>query len=303
MGNVGQVHSSRGLRHGDGLVSTAKASGQKTRAMSPRTFIPRLSTIALMTLLYLATEAKAVTVAVVASRDTTLYQTDDGSLCNGAGIYLFAGRTGQLESESRRRALLYFNLAGRVPPGSTIESATLKLYMSRTPSASELVAVHRVDADWGEGASDAPDEEGGGTACATGDASWLHTFFNTDLWSTPGGDFAATASALLGVVGIGSYTWPSTSAMIDDVQSWVDNPDLNFGWILVGFEGAALTAKRFDSRENAIAANRPVLTVKFTPPNIPTASDIWLAVLAVAISITGAMLAKTRSLDGKASKS
>lgn len=302
MGNVVWVHSSRGLRHGDGLVSTAKASGQKTRAMSRRTLIPRLGTIALMTLLSLATEAKAVTVVVVASRDTTLYQTDDGSLCNGAGIYLFAGRTGQLDSLSRRRTLLYFNLGGRVPPGSTIESATLKLYMSRTPSSSELVAVHRVDADWGEGASDAPDEEGGGAACTAGDASWLHTFFNTDLWSTPGGDFAATASALLGVVGIGSYSWPSTPAMIDDVQSWVNNPDLNFGWILVGFEGAALTAKRFESRENAIAANRPILTVKFTPPNVPTASDIWLGVLAAAISITGAMLAKTRSLDGKASK-
>src|SRR5262249_14709352 len=40
-----------------------------------------------------------------------------------------------------------------------------------------------------------------------------------------------------------------------------------FGWIVTGDETAIRTAKQFDSRENATAANRPVLTVDFTAPS------------------------------------
>ena len=107
---------------------------------------------------------------------------------------------------------------------------------------------------------------------------------------------------LLSVVGIGFYSWPSTQAMIGDVQTWVDNPGSNYGWILVGFEDAASTAKRFESRENAIAANRPKLTIKFTPPDVPAASDIWIAVLAAGMIITVATIANKRAMDGTASK-
>ena len=53
--------------------------------------------------------------------------------------------------------------------------------------------------------------------------------------------------------------------MVADVQSWLDNPSTNFGWLLVGNEALSETSKRFDSRENAIADNRPLLTVNFTP--------------------------------------
>jgi hypothetical protein len=49
-----------------------------------------------------------------------------------------------------------------------------------------------------------------------------------------------------------------------DVQSWLDEPGTNFGWLLRGNEATLSTAKRFDSRENPILANQPVLVVDYT---------------------------------------
>ena len=51
--------------------------------------------------------------------------------------------------------------------------------------------------------------------------------------------------------------------MVADVQSWLDNPANNFGWLVLGDESAVLTAKRFDTRESAIP---PVLTIQYTAP-------------------------------------
>jgi len=54
--------------------------------------------------------------------------------------------------------------------------------------------------------------------------------------------------------------------MTADVQGWLDNPSLSFGWCLVGDESTAATAKRFQSRESGATTARPQLVVDFTPP-------------------------------------
>ena len=145
-----------------------------------------------------------------AAKDNTLYQDDAGSLSNGAGAHLFAGRTGTMLGAmgERRRALIFFNLSGAISAGSTINSVMLTLNASqRSPDDPDRThTLHRVTADWGEGASNAEDAEGFGIAAEPGDATWLHRFFSTQFWSTPGGDFAAAASASLSVGGTGSYT-------------------------------------------------------------------------------------------------
>jgi hypothetical protein len=60
------------------------------------------------------------------------------------------------------------------------------------------------------------------------------------------------------------YTW-SGQGLINDVQSWVANPAQNFGWILVGEEVAAGSAKRFRAREFPDALTVPKLTVTYLP--------------------------------------
>ncbi len=199
------------------------------------------------------------TVTVEASRDTSLFENSDGALGNGAGEYLFAGRT-QQGQDSLRRALIAFDFSS-IPANATITNASLTLNMSRTIVGAFDVALHRVTQDWGEGASDAPGEEGRGTDSAPGDATWIHSMFDSVAWSTPGGDFDSVASASTSVNGVGQYTW-SSPQMAADIQAWLESPTTNAGWLLLNDE-SEVSAKRFDSRENATEANRPQLVVEY----------------------------------------
>ena len=61
-------------------------------------------------------EAMGTLVSLAPSQDNTLYETEDGSLSNGAGDYMFAGRTAQ-DSDYLRRAVMAFDIAGNVPAG------------------------------------------------------------------------------------------------------------------------------------------------------------------------------------------
>ncbi len=204
---------------------------------------------------------------MTAVKDNTLYESVSGSLSNGAGSHFFAGKTNVTSGNLIRRGLLAFDVASRLRTGSTIDSVKLTLHMSRTFLASgTTVSLHRVEADWGEGLSvgtGGGGGEGGGGTTSTGDATWIHTFFNTANWTNAGGDFSATASATQTVAGIGAYTWGSTPQMVADVQGWLDNPTNDFGWILIGNESQSQTTKRFDSKENPTDANRPKLTVYY----------------------------------------
>ncbi len=208
--------------------------------------------------------AQSVTVDLIPAKDNTLYETADGSLSNGAGDFLFVGKT---NSGTIRRAVFMFNIAGNIPAGATIESVSLTLNMSRTASnTARTTSLHKLTADWGEGTSNATGNEGGGAASSSGDVTWIHRFFDTDTWTTPGSDFNATASASQDIAGSNAYTWDSNTQLIADVQNWLDDPANNFGWILIGDESTSLTSKRFDSRENPTEANRPTLSVTYTAP-------------------------------------
>jgi hypothetical protein len=197
-------------------------------------------------------------------KDNTLYEDTTGSRSNGAGQHFFAGNT---DSGAARRGAVAFDIAGNLPAGATINSVTLTLNMSRTSADTpQSIGLHKLLADWGEGISDASGNEGSGIATTPGDATWIHRFFDTDLWVEPGGDFAPSASASLPVAGIGSYTWGPTPEMAADAQGWLDDPASNFGWLLRGNEDENGTAKRFATKENEVPESRPVLTIEFTPP-------------------------------------
>ena len=211
---------------------------------------------------------RADVVQISPNKDNTLYEDAQGDVSNGAGWYIFVGRTNQL-SNYRRRALVAFDLTESIPDGSTIQSVTLTLHLSNEPflAPARTVALRKLLGDWGEGTSDAIGAEGSGGAAATNDATWLHQFFNSDTWTTAGGDFSGTISGSTTVDNIGFYTVASTAQMVADVQGWLDNPAANFGWLLLGTESISQTARRFDSRQNPTVANRPVLTVTFLPPS------------------------------------
>jgi spore coat protein A len=209
-----------------------------------------------------AVGAAADVVTIGASHDNTIFS-EDGGLSNGAGAHFFAGNT---KDGFLRRGLLRFDIAGSLPAGSAITDVSLTLYMSRTRTQDQTVFLHAVDADWGEGSSDAGGEEGTGAPATPGDATWTDRFYPGTTWATAGGDFDATASASATVGSQnGDYIW-SSAGMIADVQAWLDTPASNFGWIVIGNETSTRVVKRFDSRENGDASRRPELTITFTPP-------------------------------------
>ena len=196
-------------------------------------------------------------------KDNTIYEDAPGTNSNGAGIYIFGGT--QASNGWSRRALLRFDLSG-IPAGSTINSASLSMRVSQTISGPQSMGAHRMIADWGEGSSDAPGQEGGGTGAATGDATWVSSFHPSTSWTTVGGDFEPNASAVTSVAGSGSTPSWSSPAMTGDVQAWVDGAHPNFGWLVKHIDEVALgTAKRFGSRENSSSTSRPLLVVDFTP--------------------------------------
>ena len=206
-----------------------------------------------------ASSASAAMISIFPCKDNTLYEYDpaEGDHSNGAGFHFFAGETAMGE---RRRGVLAFNISGSIPPGSRIIAVSLSMNMSRTVlSEPRIVELHKLLADWGEGTSHAPGEEGDGAPAMPNDATWRHRFFDTVFWATQGGDFAATVSASQSVGAIGQYTW-SSAQMVTDVQSWLDNPASNFGWLVLGDESTSPTTKRFDTRESA---SPPVLTIEY----------------------------------------
>ncbi len=205
------------------------------------------------------------TVTLDALKDNTLYESATGALSNGAGEHFFVGQTGQTSpSSALRRGLIAFDIASNVPAGAKITSVTLTLNMSKTSSGAQNIDLRRVLKNWGEGTSNAAANEGSGANAATGDATWIHAFFNTSSWASAGGDFSATASASRSVADVGSYAWGSTAQMVSDVQGWLDSPSTDFGWALVGNESLARSSKRFDTKENAVAGVQPKLTVTYT---------------------------------------
>jgi len=213
----------------------------------------------------LARAGLADQVTLVSVRDNTLIQTTDGSLSNGAGDGIYSGRVGVMGGGTMRRAVLAFDVAGAVPSGSTITSATLTLTLVNAAPGFRIHSLHRLLTAWGEGAS--IDFGGQGAPSEPGDATWIHTYFPDQYWAVPGGDYVPTACASQSVgVLAGPVVWATTPAMVADVQLWLDDPASNFGWILIGDESVVHTAKKFASREWPDLALRPKLTVEFTLP-------------------------------------
>jgi spore coat protein A len=197
------------------------------------------------------------------SKDNTLYESATGALSNGAGEYLFAGKT---DKGLIRRTLITFAIADSIPAGATIDSVVLNLFLSRSKlNTSKNTTLYRILNSWGEGRSNAAQNEGSGAPPDTGDATWIHRFRYPDvLWSATGGDFDPTARATTSVASNSFYRWSST-LMTTDVQSWLNSPGTNYGWLIRGDESAATTATRFNSRQNTDTTRRPYLRVYYTP--------------------------------------
>jgi hypothetical protein len=227
----------------------------------------RLAVVAGLSVFIFHTLSRAqLQVTLNTHKDNTLYESATGAISNGAGQSFFVGRSGQLTG-SIRRGLVAFPIAESIPQGSTVNSVTLTLHMSRTGFAAPTTTIemHRALADWGEGSANADGNEGSGAPASTNDATWIHRFFDTATWTHPGSDFEMQSSASQTVAGVGFYTWESTNQLVRAVQQWLDDPASNSGWVMIGNEENSSTSKRFDTKENIDQSFRPRLTIIYQP--------------------------------------
>ncbi len=223
----------------------------------------------ILTLLFVLSlsNAFAATTTINPGLDNTLAE-DFPDNSSGDCDSIFSGTT---DNSVSRRALLQFDIAAAIPPGSTINSVTLMMNVTRGSNHPDAVmTLHPVNLAWGEAATGVTPNgcgtRGGGQGepAVNGAATWLSSMHNQTVWGSPGGDFSAAS----GTTTVNNITpvWDSAVAgngvMVSDVQSWLDIPAANYGWILIGDEINPTTARRFDSTEGAVA---PALLVDFTP--------------------------------------
>jgi spore coat protein A len=246
------------------------------------TIRPAVAIAAFLTMLLGVGLGRADTVTLNPVKDNTLYEPIAQDLfldkSDGAGPTMFTGKVKDADADptagtrpALRRAVLAFDIAGNVPTGSTINSVQLILYADKVGlSTSFNVTLQRLLANWGEGTSNTGNsQQGRGEPPTTNDATWRHTFYPSLFWSLQGGDFSLTISATQPVGAVGFYTWGSTSGMVADVQSWLNTPAQNFGWILRSNESVIQTTKRFGTRESTGQTGgvtwKPRLIVSYTP--------------------------------------
>lgn len=204
--------------------------------------------------------------------DTTLFELDPNN--NLGGYTDFASGT-IANSANKSRGLMKFDVAGMVPAGAIISSASLGVKVTKIPggSVSSTYDLRRVLVDWGEGTKSSIR----GLPAAANEASWNNRRTSVAPWTIPGGgigtDFASSLSASRLIGGLSSYTFASTAGLVADVQQWLDNPASNFGWVFISQSEATLrTAHRFGTRENTL--NSPMLTIQFTV--VPEPSSLAL---------------------------
>lgn len=235
------------------------------------------------------------TVTVASSQDSMIFQNNVNNSAGGA-IDMFAGTN---TAQSVRRALVEFDIAGKIPTGATIESVTLTLTYAMAAgsggggggSAFYDIGLHRLLQSWGEGTTEfgqGPGGVGQGAPASNGDVTWNARFFGSQNWTTPGGDFVSTASAVTSVGGPTvdiPFTW-SSSAMVSDVQQWLDTPTSNDGWMLLGQETGIQTFRGFYTKEESNPAFRPTLTVSYRLNPVPEPASAWMTACGLGIVLT-----------------
>jgi hypothetical protein len=210
--------------------------------------------------------------------DTTLSETYPSNNLGG----LAQVNSGVTQNGGRNRGLYRFDIAGSIPAGAKILSADLVLEVELVPSGGVPFAdfdLHRVLQPWGEGSGTSA--RGYGAPALTNEADWFDRFaYTTNAWSAPGGaptnDYTAASSATQTIYGPDNspYTFGPNAQLAADVQLWLDQPQTNFGWMLICADEVTFwSARRFGSRENTSLPPRLELQY-LVPPRIDQAQQV-----------------------------
>ena len=231
---------------------------------------------------------RAESISLLPVADTTLFEVALDNNLGGADFF----NAGTAGNGHRNRALLQFDFSP-LPPGAVITGAELTLEIVREPrsgSANSFFGLRRMFQAWGEGVQ-VPAEAnspGLGAPAVAGESTWNTPFAGGSLWPVAGGNFSGLTSAIAPGGNLGEQLFfESTSALVADLQRWLDHPEENFGWALVSEdEVTEKTARSFASRESGFG---PLLTLQYAVvPEPATLSLVGLFLLVCAAMKTRA---------------
>jgi hypothetical protein len=224
--------------------------------------------VAIVAVLSFARVGYPAVATVPCTADTTLQEMLPDSNMGGLS-FVAAGAISMIpdgfQSYPINRGLFRFDLVGYVASGATITSAKFHIYLGfYPPGPGSTFQLHRVRKAWGEG-----DKIGFGRlaeAATEGEATWNAPMHPGPRWAASGAssdeDAALVISSSVAITNIGWYTFASTPALAADVQSWVDSPASNFGWLFrSASESTGQTARRFASRASGFFA--PTLEITY----------------------------------------
>ena len=181
-------------------------------------------------------------VTLGADKDNAIVSGTNANNSNGGGPAFFAGLDG---ANAEHRGLISFDLSS-IPAGATIANVQLTLTLGQVAGggpSTATIGLFGLTRNWGEGTASSVSTgaatlagAGQGAAANAGDATWNAAAFPGTLWTTAGGDHAASASASLFLPNNtlnNSFAWLSTPQLVADVQGWLNSPATNFGWELI----------------------------------------------------------------------
>ncbi len=212
----------------------------------------------LVTVTGLSLFSQTVEVEVTPMIDNTMFR--DSDVSNGLGEFIFTGNTNK---DIKKRALVKFDLTETVPEGTTVDSVSLTLIPTKVKPGNTEVVIHRVTTEWGEGTSKAEDGDGKGALATKDDATWSYAKFKSWPWVKKGGDFDIESSAS-NSVSEGTDAMFRSDRLTLDVNLWLQNPSLNFGWILIGDESKTATSVKFSSKDHKDIEQWPTLRLYYT---------------------------------------
>jgi hypothetical protein len=245
-------------------------------------------------------EVVAESITLPASADATLFEVEPNNAAGGDSFFI----SGTTQNGPRNRALLQFDIASAVPAGSQITRVGMSLEVTRVPGdgfEASLFGFHRVLRSWGEGETIVTDNFGGlGAPAAPGDATWLNRFHSdipgaSQPWGAPGGapgvDYNPNYSGSVFLFGTDVYQVETTPDLVADVQYWLDNPQLNFGWMFISTsEELRFTARRLASSEDPNGGG-PVLFIDYEPvPEPGTWALLGVGAIILALRVRRARL-------------
>lgn len=208
--------------------------------------------------------------------DVALRGNDFGAWNYGRGIFLEAGYFVGLYDLHPGASLIRFNVSGLEV--DAVSSAKLRIYKPKSmsqqgPVKVRVFRVSEANGDWVEGGSASQEERGAST--------WRMKKSGNKPWAGAAGCSKAGVDYELPTLGETQTVYPRTSGWIEFnlpaelVQSWIDNPEMNYGLYIRGQEDADLSDEaHFFSSEHP-SGKGPQLIIKATPGPAKTEKQNW----------------------------